>query len=123
MEYSVLLSSYEQIERTPFWVSSYTSTLKTFHLSPMPIPKKKAIRESEWLFSTKSAFVGINPLSWVKSLRDEILLRGVMGGGFISFDILGISSCKVRQRYFDSLKRIDNSPLFCYTVLNNSEGR
>ena len=25
-------------------------------------------------FSTKSAFVGINPLSWMKSLRDEICL-------------------------------------------------
>ena len=34
------------------------------------------------LFSTKSAFVGINPLSWMKSLRDEILLRKVKGGGF-----------------------------------------
>ena len=33
-------------------------------------------------FSTKSAFVGINPLSWMKSLRDEILLRKVKGGGF-----------------------------------------
>ena len=29
------------------------------------------------LFSTKSAFVGINPLTWMKSLRDEILLRKV----------------------------------------------
>ena len=33
-------------------------------------------------FSTKSAFGGINPLSWMKSLRDEILLRKVKGGGF-----------------------------------------
>ena len=33
-------------------------------------------------FSTKSAYVGINPLSWMKSLRDEILLRKGKGGGF-----------------------------------------
>ena len=34
------------------------------------------------LFSTKSADGGRNPLSWMKSLRDEILLRKVKGGGF-----------------------------------------
>ncbi len=28
-------------------------------------------------FSTKSTCVGINPLTWMKSLRDEILLRRV----------------------------------------------
>ena len=31
---------------------------------------------------TKMQAVGINPLSWIKSLRDEILLRNVKGGGF-----------------------------------------
>ena len=30
-------------------------------------------------FSTKSAFVGINPLSWMESLRDEICLMAGYG--------------------------------------------
>ena len=33
-------------------------------------------------FLTKSAYVGINPLMWMKSLCDEILLRKVILGGF-----------------------------------------
>ena len=33
-------------------------------------------------FFTKSAFVGINPLPWMKSLCDEICLTAGYGGGF-----------------------------------------
>ena len=41
-----------------------------------PSPTKKALAKAS-AFSVKSAFVGINPLSWMKSLRDEIpLTRG-----------------------------------------------
>ena len=43
--------------------------------NPASPTRKKHLRK-QVLFSTKSAFVGINPLSWMKSLRDEIPLRG-----------------------------------------------
>ena len=36
--------------------------------------KRLRIVSNSESFSTKSAFVGINPLSWMKSLRDEICL-------------------------------------------------
>ncbi len=52
-------------------------------ISPSPPEKSTHLSTRQCvLFSTKSAFVGINPLSWMKSLRDEILLRKVKGGGF-----------------------------------------
>ena len=39
-------------------------------------------------FSTKSAYVGINPLSWMKSLRDEIpLTRGYGEADLISSEV------------------------------------
>ena len=43
---------------------------------------KKADCESNLLFSVKSAAGGRNPPWWMKSLRDEIPLRGEMGDGF-----------------------------------------
>ena len=51
-------------------------------------------------FLTKSAYVGINPLTWMKSLCDEILLRKVILGGFdfISGDTPKISSEFTLQR-------------------------
>ena len=52
-------------------------------LVPSLAPKKDCNFDTKLQsFLTKSAFVGINPLSWMKSLRDEILLRKVKGGGF-----------------------------------------
>ena len=49
--------------------------------SPAISSRKKHLRE-QVLFSTKSAYVGINPLSRMKSLRDEIRLRRNRRGGF-----------------------------------------
>ena len=44
--------------------------------------QKKDQVERLGLFSTKSAFVGINPLTWMKSLRDEVCLTAGERGGF-----------------------------------------
>ena len=51
---------------------SHTPPEKSTHLST----------KTMCAFSTKSADGGRNPLSWMKSLRNEILLRKVKGGGF-----------------------------------------
>ena len=52
-------------------------------------------------FSIKSAFVGINPLAWMKSLRDEICLAAGYGGGF---DVIW----RVVWRFHPSLARISS---------------
>ena len=50
---------------------------------PFLAPKKDCNFDTKLQsFLTKSAYVGINPLSWMKSLCDEILLRKVILGGF-----------------------------------------
>ena len=46
--------------------------------SHRPPQKKTQDYDNSESFSIKSAFCGINPLSWMKSLRDEILLRKVI---------------------------------------------
>ena len=52
------------------------SSAKSMQVRPLsPAPKKDCNFDTKLQsFLTKSAFSGINPLSWMKSLRDEILL-------------------------------------------------
>ena len=54
-----------------------TKWISMFNLPVVRTRKRLRIGYNSESFSTKSAYVGINPLSWMKSLRDEIpLTRG-----------------------------------------------
>ena len=51
-------------------------------------PPEKALAKAS-AFSVKSAFGGINPLAWMKSLRDEILLCKAKKADLISSEAAG----------------------------------
>ena len=49
---------------------------------PVPQPRKKPFAKANGFFQLNPPLAGEIHLRWMKSLRDEIPLRGMRGGGF-----------------------------------------